>query len=109
MTSKVGVCTVFWGNGEILGTPAGRQNPSGSSLLKLSLRSFKRAAAHGCRSKGPPELLKFAGDQTPCRSTLPSGIRGVGPEGTALPLPPPFWPPPPGPTGPNFPPLSVLA
>src|SRR5579862_7748729 len=102
MTNRAGVCTVFWGNGEILGTPAGKQKPSGSSLLKLSRRSFIRAAAHGCKSNGPPVLAKFAGVQTPCKSTLPSGIRGVGPEGADF---PPFRAS--GPTGPNFPAFAV--
>src|SRR6266446_5195186 len=101
---------VFCGNGEILGTPAGRQYPSGSSLLKVDLRSSSTFCAHGCKGYGPPVLAKFAGDQTPWRLALPSGIRGAGPsDGDALPLPaPPPLPPfaPPGPTGPNFPAFS---
>src|SRR5215475_9521154 len=90
---------IFWGNGEILGASEGRQWPSGSSLLRLALRCLYSSSAQGCSEGWPICMNEFPGVQTPSKSGLPSGIRGVGPEGAGLPLP--FCAA--GPTGPNFP------
>src|ERR1700723_1337395 len=98
-TTSVGVCTTFCGNGEILGTPAGRQCPSGSSLLKFPRRSLYRASAQGCKAGCPPMLIKLVGVQTPDISGLPSGILGVGPSGILSLRKVPGA----GPTEPNFP------
>src|SRR5437867_11844147 len=74
------------------GTPAGRQYPSGSSLLKFDLRSLYNASAQGCRGTCPRVAKLMPGSQTPEKSTFPSVVRGVGPAGAfSLPrLPPPL-------------------
>src|SRR5271163_1790220 len=99
MITSDGVCTSFIGKGEIRGTPAGRQCPSGSSLLKFARRSLYRASAQGCNEGWPPIDRKFAGVQTPDISGLPSGILGVGPSGILSLRKVPGA----GPTVPNFP------
>ena len=94
----VGVCTMRHGYGAPRGMPNGRQFACGSSC---DFRVFMRASAHGCMTTSSPgfsplvispELLPPP-IHTPVRSTVPSGRRGVGPDGVAgppRPLPLPF-------------------
>jgi hypothetical protein len=71
---------IFDGNGFIRGTPAGRQRSSGSSFERLSARSFWIFSARGSISGFPASTVR--GEyQTPEKSGLPSGIRGMGPVG----------------------------
>src|SRR5579862_57443 len=55
------------------------------SFEKFALRSLRMASAHGCKGSGVGDgFVSGIVNQTPEKSGLPSGIRGVGPVGTGL-------------------------
>src|SRR5262245_8199645 len=67
-------------NGPNLSTASGRHRALGESLMLFAVRSLNTASADGS-SSGLPASIVVGGHHTPDKSGLPSGIRGVAPDG----------------------------